>query len=98
VREVAQISDRDWLATPGVGQAALKEIRNITHPPQQEYDPDIARLTDAELLQRLEVFINELRWIQRILKAKLSGPPGGEDSLRSQGRGGSGPDEKLPVQ
>ncbi len=70
VQEIAQISDRQWLATPGVGLSALEKLRSITHSPQQN-DPGLPWLTDAELLKRLEFLQVELRWIQRTVKAQL---------------------------
>jgi hypothetical protein len=53
VHEIAQISDRHWLATPGVGPGTLETMRSITHPPRQQDDPDQPRLSDAELLDGL---------------------------------------------
>jgi len=73
VQEIDQISDRHWLATPGVGPTFLKKMRGIAHPPQQQHDADLPRLTDAELLDRLEFIQEEVRCIQRTLKAKLRG-------------------------
>jgi hypothetical protein len=52
VHEIAQISDRHWLATPGVGPGTLETMRRITHPPQQPDDPNPPRLSDAGLLDR----------------------------------------------
>ena len=74
VQEIAQISDRHWLATPGAGPTALAKLRSITHrithPPQQN-DPGLPRLTDAELLKQLESLQKDLRWIRRTVKAQL---------------------------
>ena len=53
VHEIAQISDRHWLATPGVGPGTLEAMRRITHPPRQPDDPNPPRLSDAALLDRL---------------------------------------------
>ena len=71
VQEIAQISDRHWLATPGVGPTALGKLRSIAHLPQQQNDPCRLRLTDAELLKRLECLQKELRWIERTVKAQF---------------------------
>jgi hypothetical protein len=54
-------------------------------------------MTDAELLERLALFINELRWIQRILRAKRSRGRRSGDSFESQDNISSDPDDKLPV-
>ena len=72
VQEIAQISDRHWLATPGVGRTALEKLRSITHSLQQN-DPGLPRSTDAELLKRLESLQKKLRWVQRTVKAQLQG-------------------------
>ena len=53
VHEIAQISDRHWLTTPGVGPSTLEAMRRITHPPRQPDDPNPPRLSDAALLVRL---------------------------------------------
>jgi hypothetical protein len=52
VHEIAQISDRHWLATPGVGPGTLEAMRRITHPPRQPDDANPPRLSDAALLDR----------------------------------------------
>ncbi|WP_201865199.1 hypothetical protein [Microvirga soli] len=72
VQEVAQISDKDWLASPGVGKIILSQIRKITDSPKQRYNPNQHWLTDAELLARLEFLQKELRWIRRALRAMIS--------------------------
>ncbi|MPR13612.1 hypothetical protein FS320_43040 [Microvirga tunisiensis] len=72
VREMAEISDRDWLKAPGIGPAALEEIRSITDAQGcQTACPSSPRLTDAELLDRLERLQEELRWLQDHLEARL---------------------------
>jgi hypothetical protein len=67
IQEVAEISDRDWLKTPDIGPAALKMIRSVT----DERKRQTARLSDAELLNRLEWVQKELRWLERQLKGRL---------------------------
>ena len=64
VHEIAQISDRHWLATPGVGPGTLEAMRRITHPPRQPDDPNPPRLSDAALLDPAW-FFEEFRWIPR---------------------------------
>jgi hypothetical protein len=44
-------------------------MRSITH--SQQNDPDLPRLTDAELLKQLEFLQKEFRWIERTVKAQL---------------------------
>jgi hypothetical protein len=74
VREVDQIPDKDWLATPGMGPASLHIIRSITNAARQQEVSDIAShpLSDAELLSRLEGLQEDLRWLEAQLKARLS--------------------------
>ncbi len=67
IREVAEISDRQWLKTPDIGPAALKMIRSVIDEQQRQ----TARLSDGELLKRLEWLQKELRWLERQLKSRL---------------------------
>jgi hypothetical protein len=66
-REVAGISDRDWLTVPGIGPAALEMIRSVTDEQQRPQK----RLSDAELLNRLEWLQQELHWLEEQLKARM---------------------------
>ncbi len=68
MREVAEIPDRRWLKTPGVGPVSLKMIRSVTDERQRQ----TAHLSDAELLKRLEWLQKELRWLEGQLKLRLS--------------------------
>ena len=71
VREIAQISDKHWLATPGIGSTALGAIRSVTDgPPSSTEASPPSVMTDAELLERLEFIQEELRCIYRALKAR----------------------------
>jgi hypothetical protein len=98
VREVAQISDKDWLTSPGVGPTSLQQIRSITRPPQQQYDPDHPRLTDAELLERLEILQEELRWIQRTVRAMISKTARNKESAWSQDQVDASSEDELSRQ
>ena len=64
ILEVAHIPDAYWLATPAIGPAILERIRSFTH---------VGRLTDAELLDRLDFLLDELRCIDDALKARIAG-------------------------
>jgi hypothetical protein len=76
LREVAEIPDSYWLATPSIGPAFLEKIRSLTdEQPLQTARPSFARLSDAELLDRLEWLQEELRWLHDQLKARLSKAP-----------------------
>jgi hypothetical protein len=35
IREVAEISDSDWLATPNIGPTFLEQIRRVTEAPPE---------------------------------------------------------------
>jgi hypothetical protein len=72
IREVAEISDSDWLATPNIGPTFLEQIRSVTDaPPEQTASPSCSRLTDGELLGRLEWLQDELRWLQEQMETRL---------------------------
>ena len=64
IREVAEIPDSYWLATPNIGPTFLEQIRSVTDaPPEQTVSPPCPRLTNGELLDRLERLQDELRWL-----------------------------------
>ena len=72
IREMAQISDRQWLSTPDVGQRSVEIIHDLTDAAQQQMiHPSDAQLTDAELLERLEWLQKEVRWLHDVLKAEV---------------------------
>src|SRR6478736_4475310 len=65
IREVAETPDSYWLATPSIGPTILEQIRRVTGAAlEQTASPSRPRLTDAELLDRLERLQDELRWLQ----------------------------------
>jgi hypothetical protein len=97
VQEIAQLSDRHWLATPGVGPTILERIRDLTHSPPQRDEPDQPGLTDAELLGRLQFLQDELRWIRHTLMAKAHKTARKDDSFRSQDRVSSGSSNDLSL-
>ena len=71
IRQIAQISDKQWLATPGIGSTALEAIRSVTDARPSTVEPSpSSRMTDAELLDRLEFIQEELRCIHSALKAR----------------------------
>jgi hypothetical protein len=90
VHEIAQISDRHWLATPGVGPGTLETMRRITHPPRQPDDPNSPRLSDAALLDRP----GSLRSSRgsRTLKIRMRGMARTDDHCQSRNRVCSGSD------
>ena len=88
VREVDEIPDKNWLATPGMGPASLQIIRSITNAARQQEVSQIAsrRLLDGELLKRLEGLQEDLRWLETHLKARMP-----QDLRRKQHRRWRGP-------
>jgi hypothetical protein len=71
IREVEEIQDKRWLATPGFGPTALQFIRQVTERQEWQRDtPSSLEMTDAQLLNRLEFIKNELRAIRGLLKAE----------------------------
>ena len=86
VQEVAQISDRHWLATPDIGPSTLEKIHGVLNrqPSQRDSSPE---MTEAELLERLEFIQQELRRIQRTLEAQIDKTSG--KRLQSHDRGSS---------
>jgi hypothetical protein len=71
VQEVTQISDRQWLATPGVGPTVLEKIQSNLSLQRRQYDNSYPQLTDAELLDRLDTLQKEFQYIQHALEAKI---------------------------
>jgi hypothetical protein len=72
IREVAEIPNSQWLATPNIGPTFLEQIRSVTDaPPKQTVGPPRPRLTDGELLERLERPQDDLRWLQEQTEAGL---------------------------
>ena len=73
LKEVDQIPDKYWLATPGIGSTSLKTIRSITNAGRQQTVTEVASpsLSDAELLRSLERLQEDLRWLEHHLKAQM---------------------------
>jgi len=69
---MAQISDRQLLATPGIGATALGDIRYVVKErPSEEENPFSARMSGAELLKRLTSIEKELQHIRTMLKGRM---------------------------
>jgi hypothetical protein len=71
VREVARISDRQWLATPDIGPSTLERIHSILRPEQYQEDVSSPGMDDAGLLTRLQAIQEELRRIRCTLEARI---------------------------
>ncbi len=83
VHEVDRICDRSWLAVPGIGRTALASIRQATGAQQPlGVDGSVTRMSDAELLTRLELLQQELQSLNEVLNAALS--PASKKRSRSE--------------
>jgi hypothetical protein len=83
VQEVDRICDRSWLAVPGVGRTALASIRQATGAQQPlGVGGSVTRMSDAELLTRLELLQQELQSLNEVLNAALS--PASRKRFRSE--------------
>ena len=87
VQEIAQRSDKEWLAVPGVGLSALKIIRSVTvvQPVNEEASLSTS-MSDDEMLDRLMSIQEELRRIHDVLKAKLEVTPSKGTRIRTRYR------------
>jgi hypothetical protein len=73
IREMTQISDKRWLATPGIGEAALCDIRTVVDArSSREESSTSTGMSDAELLKRLVNVENELQQIRTIFKGRMT--------------------------
>jgi hypothetical protein len=74
IREVKQIPDEEWLATPGMGPVSLKAVRSITNagPDRTVRCAATFTLSDADLLRRLVRLQEDLRWLKDQLEARIS--------------------------
>lgn len=98
VQEVAQISDRDWLATPGIGPSSLEKIQSIVQAHQPQADPFASsQMTNDQLLDRLELLQEEFRWLERTLKAKLRRKRRNEASFGRRSHRASAPNDRLSL-
>ena len=73
LREVDEIPDKHWLATPGMGPTSLQTVRSITNArrKQEVSQATSHSLSDAQLLQLLGGLQEDLRWLEAQLKARM---------------------------
>jgi hypothetical protein len=86
VQEVAQLSDQQWLAVPGIGPSALGFIRSVTDHQLAADAFSPATMSDVELLDRLASIQEALRCIRDLLKSKLKTPLSRGTHLSTQHR------------
>jgi hypothetical protein len=73
IREVASISDAQWLTVPNIGPTTLEEIRRfIAETPVEERLQSMPSMDDGELLSRLQRLQRELNIITSAIKARVS--------------------------
>jgi len=73
IREVASISDAQWLTVPNIGPTTLEELRSMTQPTANgEARPNPTGMPDGELLSRLSRLQRELNIIVGEIRARLS--------------------------
>ncbi len=76
VREVASISDAQWLTVPNIGPTTLEELRSMTQQaPNGNDKPSATTMTDGELLSRLNRLQRELNLIVGEIRTRLAAPP-----------------------
>jgi hypothetical protein len=74
IREVASISDAQWLTVPNIGPTTLEELRSMTQQLPNGSDGAIApHMPDQELLSRLGRLQRELNLIVSEIRSRLSG-------------------------
>lgn len=73
IREVASISDAQWLTVPNIGPTTLEEIRRfISEAPTDEQLQDLPVMGDGELLSRLNRLQRELNMVVNAIRSRLS--------------------------
>ena len=73
IREVASISDAQWLTVPNIGPTTLEELRNLAlHPPNGEAPPIMTGMADAELLSRLNRLQRELNIVAGEIRSRIA--------------------------
>ncbi len=73
IREVASISDAQWLTVPNIGPTTLEEIRRfIVDFPVEERLQSMHPMADGELLSRLNRLQRELNIIVNAIKSRVS--------------------------
>ena len=76
IREVASISDAQWLTVPNIGPTTLEELRSMTQPaPNGKDKAPATTMTDGELLSRLNRLQRELNLIVGEIRTRLAAPP-----------------------
>jgi hypothetical protein len=73
IREVASISDSQWLTVPNIGPTTLEELRSmVQQPPSGKDRASIITMPDGELLSRLNRLQRELNILVAEIRERLS--------------------------
>ena len=73
IREVASISDAQWLTVPNIGPTTLEELRSMTlHPSNGEDNQVIVGMEDGELLSRLDRLKRDFDYIVDEIRSRIS--------------------------
>lgn len=73
IREVASISDAQWLTVPNIGPTTLEEIRRyIGEAPVEERLSNLPTMEDGELLSRLNRVQRELSLIASAIRTRVA--------------------------
>ncbi len=75
IREVASISDSQWLTVPNIGPTTLEELRSMTQqlPNGEGLGSSGSSIPDNELLSRLNRLQRELNILVAEIRTRLSG-------------------------
>ena len=72
IREVASISDAQWLTVPNIGPTTLEEIRRfIGEAPAEQRLQNLPNMEDGELLSRLNRLQRELNLITSAIRTRM---------------------------
>jgi hypothetical protein len=83
IREVASISDAQWLTVPNIGPTTLEELRSMAHPtPNGESRQNSTGMPDGELLSRLNRLQRELNIIVGEVRARFAAGGSKKDQPR----------------
>jgi hypothetical protein len=73
IREVASISDAQWLTVPNIGPTTLEELRSMTlHPTNGEDQQVAAGMEDGELLSRINRLKRDFDLIVDEIRSRIS--------------------------
>jgi hypothetical protein len=73
IREVASISDAQWLTVPNIGPTTLEELRSIAlQPPNGDDTQIMTGMPDGELLSRLDRLQRELDVVASEIRSRVA--------------------------